>query len=732
MSTQFTNRQWRLPNEENKSKVSNYSMDFDGSSQYIDIDSSSFGSDSFSISLWFKQDTGTSFQGLFAGSGYSGGTGFIIYTHQNTIKIYTAVSGSTTNILTSPTFSFDTWYHVTLKREYNVGWSLYIDGTEVDTYSSLTTTDLTSANTRIGKHYTSGLYFNGQIDGISIYNYALSSSQITTLYGSSSTGIGNPMSLSPKPVAYYPLGDQDSFNGADYLVPNSSLKDYVFDFDGSNDYIDCGAISAIPSATQITVSFWANTDSTSQSQVVFGDNSSSPIFSFEYWGSSNKMFFEYGTGTYAYLTLTSVVTAGSWNNVAMVYDASGASNTDKIKIYVDGVDKSSLLTYVGTIPTSLNASIGDFWIGNGQNYNSPFNGKLSNFQIFNTALSATDLETLYNNGSPLTSMTGFTSLQGWWKLDASATYDSSTTTWTIPDDSTNSNDGTSSGMTQANLVQSDLSFTSGYSPYALSFDGTNEKIQYANGTIDLGLSSTETWWIKYSNSSATSSSIASAPVFAGFHILYEKSTNKVYYRIDSTNLYYEWVIPSTYFTDNLWHHYSIVRDDSLPFSSYIKLYIDGNLFGNPNAVNATSKSTTNTKITDWGGASAYSGIVADLSNIAVWNISLSSTEITEIFNSGVPSNLNNFSGTKPYSWWQLGSNMSYNSNWTILDEGTGNNNGSASNISEDSIVDGVASYANGTSSGMGGDEVVGDAPYSTANSLSVNMDVLDRTDDTPA
>ena len=27
---------------------------------------------------------------------------------------------------------------------------------------------------------------------------------------------------------------------------------------------------------------------------------------------------------------------------------------------------------------------------------------------------------------------------------------------------------------------------------------------------------------------------------------------------------------------------------------------------------------------------------------------------------------------------------------------------------------------------MGGDEVVGDAPYSTANALSVNMDVLDR------
>ena len=41
MSTQFTNRQWRLPNawngtESNVNKQSNYSMDFDGSNDYIE------------------------------------------------------------------------------------------------------------------------------------------------------------------------------------------------------------------------------------------------------------------------------------------------------------------------------------------------------------------------------------------------------------------------------------------------------------------------------------------------------------------------------------------------------------------------------------------------------------------------------------------------------------------------------------------------------------------------
>ena len=67
----------------------------------------------------------------------------------------------------------------------------------------------------------------------------------------------------------------------------------------------------------------------------------------------------------------------------------------------------------------------------------------------------------------------------------------------------------------------------------------------------------------------------------------------------------------------------------------------------------------------------------------------------------------------------------------MLDE-KGSNNGTSVNMTEDDIVDGVGSYANGLSSGMGGDEVIGDAPYSTANSLSVNMDVLDRVTDTPS
>ena len=52
-------------------------------------------------------------------------------------------------------------------------------------------------------------------------------------------------------------------------------------------------------------------------------------------------------------------------------------------------------------------------------------------------------------------------------------------------------------------------------------------------------------------------------------------------------------------------------------------------------------------------------------------------------------------------------------------------------MTEADIVDGVNSYANGVSSGMS-DNIVGDAFGSSANSLSYNMDILDRSTDTPS
>ena len=735
---EFFNRQWRLPNawngtESNVNKQSNYSMSFEGSS-YIDAGSASYlnSLSEFSISVWFNLTTtpsvkcivsdwnfNTSPLGHFAlqaqdASGSNYALSFLIK------AIY---DGGNNLVKTSAILTQNNWHHAVFT--YNSGTvTCYIDGSSVSLTtigtipSTLTNQD---GNLLIGDFSGLSRFWLGQIDAVSIFNYELSASQVTTLYGSSSTGIGNPMAISGggKPVAYYPLGDQDVYNNASYLTPNASLKDFVFDFDGSNDYVDCGNDSSLQITQNISISAWFKIDNSS-SNTYFNIISK--------WISGNAAWSSYVTKSTGILSFwistngssqsqihsTTNVNDGNWHHFI------GTNDGTNTKLYIDGN-----LETTGTGGTIYN-STQNVLIGKTNQNSFLFSGEISNTQIFNTALLETgsnSVETLYNNGSPLTSMSGFTSLVSWWKLDASATYDSSTTTWSIPDNSTNSNTGTSSGMTQANLVQSDLSFTSGYSPYALQLDGASNFITIT-GASDLSISGdlTISLWFNANSFSAyeyifrlTSSTSTGKDRMIGFN------NSKL-----SGNTYADgWQTEAnTTLSTGVWYHAAIVYS-----SNSFVLYLNGQSDSASISAQMNTVSYVNTKIGQSYNSEYFDG---SISNCSVWNAALTSSQISEIYNEGVPSNLNNHSAySNLVSWWQLGSNSSFNNTvWTVLDEKGANDGLSSTNMSEVDIVNGVGYSSNGVSSGMS-DNVVGSAPYSTANSLSVNMDVLDRTTDVP-
>jgi len=613
------------------------------------------------------------------------------------------------------------WYHLVIVRQ-GTSIEIFQNNTSLGTQTGFGTTVNTKFDTFGGKT-TGGYAFNGLIDGMSAFNYALSSSQITTLYGSSSTGIGNPMSLSPKPVAYYPLGDQDAFNGADYLVPNSSLKDYVFDFNSaSSDNIDCGNNSSFDITSALTLSAWVKLSSATTNQFYISKRGSGNAYQISSFSNKAAGMSIWIGGSRKDLIGTTNHVQDVWYHVVGTYDGSN------MRIYLNGVEENSV-PQTGAIDTTTAKLILGAYDGSGYS----FDGEISNAAIFNTALSATDVETLYNNGSPLTSMSGFTSLVGWWKLDASDTYDSSTGNFTI-EDHAGSNDGTSSGMTQANLVQSDLSFTNGYSPYALEFDGTNDYIDCGTGSRFNIDQITISAWVNLSSGLTSTQIIAGIRnnTLGGSVITYQlqnQASGKFRFVICQSNGTYVDTVADSVHQYNTWYHVAGVAD-----GSNIKLYINGNLQTIVSSYDGTIYSPNeNFNIGKQSSPAAYYWN-GKLSNVSVWNAGLTSTQVSELYNEGVPSNLNNHSAySNLVSWWQLGSNSSFNTNWTVLDEVTASgNNGTSSNMGEDAIVDGVGSYANGLSSGMGGDEVIGDAPFSDANSLSINMDVLDRVEDTPA
>ena len=178
-------------------------------------------------------------------------------------------------------------------------------------------------------------------------------------------------------------------------------------------------------------------------------------------------------------------------------------------------------------------------------------------------------------------------------------------------------------------------------------------------------------------------------------------------------------------TTTEWHHIVGVYTPS----ASMKIYIDGQL---------SKTETSNIPSSQYAGGNDFRigyrtccKIDGQISNVAIWNTDLSSTEVTEIYNKAVPGNLHNFSGTAPVSWWQLGSNSSYNSGaWTCLDEIGTNNAVSAGNMTNDAITNGPGYTGMGI--GDSAIKILGDAPYSTANALSENMDVLDRVTDVPS
>jgi len=728
MSTEFFNDQWRIPSNDNQNKVSNYSMDFNGTSDFIDCSNITGLNNlsAFSTSTWINYSGTLSTSHIFLSGGISLSNRFYIQLKSSTQIRYG--SGSDFDDVTVSTINSGSWHHIVTVHN-GTSLDIYLDGVKQN--SSPVT--VVAPNTNIGDDFTigrytisPGYYWNGKIDQVTVFDYALSSSQVSTLYGGG-TAITNPMTISPKPISYYQLGDQSVDNGANYLVPNNSLSDYVFSFDGNNDYIDCGNITALNLQSAFSTSAWINysgVPSVTSHVVLSGGSSSISTNRFWYQLISSNII-RYGSGSASDDVTISTISSGSWHHIATVH------NGTSLDIYLDGVKQNSSPVTVLAPNTQLgnNFTIGEYF----SIVNYLFDGELSNISVFNTALSTGNIETLYNNGAP----NDISSLSpvGWWKLNAADTFDGSN--WTINDYGSGGNDGTSSGMDSSNLVVSDLQQTSGYSPYALSLDGINDYLDCGDSdTFSFGNSTTDSpfsisAWI-YMNDATTFRIVSKVGTNGNEYFLSNGGDDKLnfilYDTFGSGNIRAKYDTALTSY-EGQWIHI-VGTYSGVNRQNGIELYLNGSLLTTLKVLNSPYTAMSNTTQPLEIGRSASSSYAnGTFSNVSVFNIELSSTQVTEIYNSGKPSDLNTFSGTAPVAWWQLGSNSSFNTNWTCLDE-IGTNNAVSVNMTNSDIVDGPGYSASGL--GTGSIDIKGDAPYSTANGLSENMDVLDRVTDVPS
>ena len=116
---------------------------------------------------------------------------------------------------------------------------------------------------------------------------------------------------------------------------------------------------------------------------------------------------------------------------------------------------------------------------------------------------------------------------------------------------------------------------------------------------------------------------------------------------------------------NTWYHLAITRSGTTT-----TLYLNGNSIdtGTDSAAYSSQLIYINT-----GALSYFFGGLTD--EVALWDSALSASNISSIYNSGVP---NDLSALSPVNWWRMGDNDG-GSGTTITDQGSGGNNATLTN-----------------------------------------------------
>ena len=457
----FRNAEWDIPNEMASDYFSQYSMEFDGVNDAVRVGpaATSLGiSGAISISMWCKMPAGTVTVGpALGGEDSTGGAtrnwGFLLVFNKLYFEHFNT-DGTKTQCIdpTASTIQDGDWHHVmgtySGTNDTN-GLKLYIDGLLVNQKTTGSTGTRTAAQSFfIGAQGATGTSYNweGEIDDVAVFNTDKSGS-IATIYNS---GVPTDLSEESGLYGYWRMGEGSYWNATNWQLPDYSKKDLFsqksLEFDGVNDSVGIGATSlGITSA--ISISAWVKTTATGAYRVIAAEDTTSG--SNRNWllvlDSSNKVAWYLwntdGTSSSVIRTAANEITDGAWHHILATYD--GSTEVDGIKLYVDGVVKNGTAGSTGirssatTEPAigSLTAAANWFWSGN-----------IDDVAIFNNDQSS-NISTIYNSGVP-TDLSGESGLVGYWIFD-DATF---STNWTVPDNSTNSNTGTSANMDEVDLT----------------------------------------------------------------------------------------------------------------------------------------------------------------------------------------------------------------------------------------------------------------------------------------
>jgi len=328
-------------------------------------------------------------------------------------------------ITSSVQMSANTWNHCVFTYTGGNSAKIYLNGSQVASGTFTTTQTSTinpgGANNFGGPGPTYHL-FEGKLDQARVFYKELSSSEVSTLYAETA-----PESLDPL--------SEDTTDTLQVLGDSSCIATYRFendetDLSGNYDFTSVGGVqyaagrygqgvhitgasgdSSYLTATNpvsqqaFSVSFWTKyTESTLYtSHFGLSDGTSDPNFFINTQASGAIACAIYDTTDgssgfagykFNFTHSTTGLNDGNWHHVAFSWD--GSTTTNAVKLYIDNV----VNTGTSSRAASNIAAFNEMTVGVPRSSNTDYwNVKIDQLRVFNKAISASEVTTLYNENS---------------------------------------------------------------------------------------------------------------------------------------------------------------------------------------------------------------------------------------------------------------------------------------------------------------------------------------------
>lgn len=629
-------------------------VNFDGSDDSATVGSGSTSvalTTDLSLSAWIYLDTtpsnGVMYEIMFKNS--SGDASYLyrfsVYNNGSGSFLRFTPGGGGNHNESSTALTSGQWYHVMVTFDQPT-LKFYLNG-KLDTTASDSVGGgfaSGSGTFRVGGAATA--YFDGSIDEARIYNRALSADEVAQLYRLNTptavdTGLKGYWSFNGQDVSGTTAYDRSGAGNTGTLTNGPTVTPgklgQALSFDSTNDYVDFGSPSSLDDLSTMTASAWIypRSNGTNSVGVIFAKGprynptSNGWVLRMNGPGSEALSFrSDFSTTDLERSSVSDFVPLNQWSHVVVTWD--GTSTATNAHVYLNGVEVPYSTSTDG-VGSHRSDAAESFIVGDGGGVlDSVFDGSIDEVRIYNRALAATEIESLYKLGQSDEVNTGASQAQGGSRLDSGlAGY------WKLDDGSgTSATDASTNGNT--GTLTNGPTWTTGQIGSAVDFDGNNDYIVLPSAFGDFGSTAdfTLSSWFRNTNASADTDIIFNKEAGAADWINFGLNSSHqagLYCATGGGNLYNEF--STTTYNDSLWHH--LVASRSLSGTA-VTIYVDGVAVKTSTGLTAcTFSKNLSTSLGTYkiGAAHLFKG---DIDEFRVYNRALSADEVAQLYRLNAP------------------------------------------------------------------------------------------------